>query len=76
MVSILSMGESWGVNVCYGKATGGDAGIPEGLEDTTQGGKGDGNRDLLTIPKLMLLDPLERIQQVMTLSREALLEIR
>jgi hypothetical protein len=27
------------------------------------------------VPKLMLLDPLERIQQVMTLSREALLEI-
>jgi hypothetical protein len=27
------------------------------------------------IPKLMLLDPLERIQQVMTLSREALLSI-
>jgi hypothetical protein len=27
------------------------------------------------IPKLVLLDPLERIQQVMTLSREALLGI-
>jgi hypothetical protein len=27
------------------------------------------------IPKLMLLDPLERIRQVMTLSREALLGI-
>jgi hypothetical protein len=28
------------------------------------------------VPKLTLLDPLERIQQVMTLSREALLGIR
>jgi hypothetical protein len=27
------------------------------------------------VPKLMLLDPLERIQQVMTLSRKALLRI-
>jgi hypothetical protein len=27
------------------------------------------------VPRLMLLDPLERIQQVMTLSREALLGI-